>query len=100
MIIFQSVDKHFYAYKINTKKITPSVPCRYDMRKAPYEWCVMNNDQSRMFANRIHTLRHTPVGQQCIPVTGATALLIQPEVEMILAHSGAFPLCTCVLRVV
>lgn len=51
-----------------------------------------------MLANCIYTLLHTPVGQECIPVCGA--LFIQPEVEMILSHSGTFPLCTCVFRVV
>lgn len=64
------------------------------------ERCVMNNDQCGMFANHVHALVYTPVGQEYIPASGATPLFIQPEVEMILSHSGAFPLCTCVFRVV
>lgn len=69
-----------------------------------HEWCVMNNDQCEMQTVYtlccIHTVLYTPVGQECIPTSAATLLFIQPEVEMILSHSGAFPLCTCVFRVV
>lgn len=53
-----------------------------------------------MLANHIHTVLYMPEGQECIPASGATPLFIQPEVEMILSHSGAFPLCTRVFRVV
>lgn len=60
----------------------------------------MNNDQRGMLANHIHALLYTPEGQERIPASGATPLFIQPEVEMILSHSGAFPLCTCVFWVV
>lgn len=59
------------------------------------EWCVMNNDQCGMFADHVHALVSTPVGQERIP-----PLFIPPEVEMILSHSGAFPLCTRVFGVV
>ncbi len=64
------------------------------------ERCVMNNDQGGMLANHILALVYTPVGQECIPASAATPLFIQTEVEMILSHSGAFPLCTCVFGVV
>lgn len=49
-----------------------------------------------MLANHILAPVYTPVGQECIPASAATPLFIQPEVEMIFSHSGAFPLCTCV----
>ena len=47
----------------------------------------------------VHALRRGLLeGSSNIPA--GAPLLIQPEVEMTLSHSGAFPLCLCVLEVV
>lgn len=49
----------------------------------------------------VHALRRRRLeGRSNIPARAATPLFIQPEVEMILSHSGAFPLCMCVFGVV
>lgn len=77
----------------NLKKLSP-------VWLKPRQLCVVNNDERRTSAECARSLAWTPGGQEQHSSEHGDCALHPPEVERILPHSGAFPLCTCVFGVV